>query len=177
MGGVATVVNHPAPLEFEPLRQRRRALGQDALDEIWADVYHTNSSPHVRHGQIAHQLDELLGPVARDAELVPLITSSSWVTRSTTACQMARCSLPSATTSTCQRPRSRSRSSHPTTRPGTRSTSTPRTVTRELVIADSQKREIDWLGLREDPTYQPIERSMLLALGAAELAERISCPH
>lgn len=48
---------------------------------------------------------------------------------------------------------------------------------RELVIADSQKREIDWLGLREDPTYQPIERSMLLALGAAELAERISCPH
>ena len=43
----------------------------------------------------------------------------------------------------------------------------------EVLIVDPQKREIHWFGLRGDG-YEPIERSSLIDLGPAGLAERIA---
>ena len=42
----------------------------------------------------------------------------------------------------------------------------------EVLIVDPKKHEVQWLALRGD-RYEPIERSGLIELGPAELAERI----
>lgn len=69
-----TLVRDPQPVEFERLLRRRRRLGQDLLDEVWEGVYHMNPAPHRRHAHIAQQLAELLGPPARAARLVPMMS-------------------------------------------------------------------------------------------------------
>jgi Uma2 family endonuclease len=46
----------------------------------------------------------------------------------------------------------------------------------ELLIIDPPSREVHWLALRSDREYRPIDRSALVALGPAELAERIDWP-
>jgi Uma2 family endonuclease len=45
----------------------------------------------------------------------------------------------------------------------------------ELLIVDPRKRTVQWLALR-DGGYEPVERSALIEVGAAELAERIDWP-
>ncbi|MGO9247332.1 MAG: Uma2 family endonuclease [Solirubrobacteraceae bacterium] len=45
----------------------------------------------------------------------------------------------------------------------------------ELLIVDPQKRSVDWLSLTGG-SYEPIERSDLIDLGAAELSQRIDWP-
>src|SRR5438876_367493 len=56
LGGVPTLVQDPAPVEFEQLLERRRALGQDLLDEVWEGVYVMNPAPAEGHADIAQQL-------------------------------------------------------------------------------------------------------------------------
>jgi hypothetical protein len=46
----------------------------------------------------------------------------------------------------------------------------------ELLIVDPQERRVHWLGLNAGGDYRAIERSPLIALGPAELAERIDWP-
>jgi hypothetical protein len=46
----------------------------------------------------------------------------------------------------------------------------------ELLIVDLQKRRVDWLGLESGGEYAPVERSRLIGLGSAELAERLGWP-
>jgi Uma2 family endonuclease len=46
----------------------------------------------------------------------------------------------------------------------------------ELLVVDPQERRVDWLGLDARGKYRPIERSALIALGPAELADRIVWP-
>jgi Uma2 family endonuclease len=46
----------------------------------------------------------------------------------------------------------------------------------ELLIVDPQKRHVDWLGLEPRGEYRAIERSRLIELGPAELAERLDWP-
>ncbi|MGN6872135.1 MAG: hypothetical protein ACTHMY_27405 [Solirubrobacteraceae bacterium] len=46
----------------------------------------------------------------------------------------------------------------------------------ELLIVDSEKRRVDRLGLDPAGVYAPIERSRLIELGPAELAERLDWP-
>lgn len=45
----------------------------------------------------------------------------------------------------------------------------------EVLIVDSVKRSVEWLGLR-DGEYRPLRRSALIELGPKELAERIDWP-
>jgi hypothetical protein len=40
---------------------------------------------------------------------------------------------------------------------------------------DSSTRQVHWLGLR-DGSYEPVQRSRLIDVGSAELAERIDWP-
>ncbi len=49
--------------------ERRRALGQDRLDEVWEGEYHVAPEAHGRHGDVAHQLAILLRPRAKLAGL------------------------------------------------------------------------------------------------------------
>ena len=74
LDGVPTLVRDPQPVEFEQLLERRRQLGQDLLDEVWEGVYVLNPAPAARHAFIAQQLGELLGPPARAAGLVPMVS-------------------------------------------------------------------------------------------------------
>jgi Uma2 family endonuclease len=46
----------------------------------------------------------------------------------------------------------------------------------ELLIVDPQERRVHWLRLQAGGEYRPIERSTLVTLGPAELAERIDWP-
>jgi len=45
----------------------------------------------------------------------------------------------------------------------------------EILIVDPQQRTVEWLAL-ERGEYRPVERSRLITLGPAELAERIDWP-
>jgi len=49
--------------------ERRRALGLDKLDEVWEGEYHVAPEAHGRHGDVAHQLAEILHSRARSAGL------------------------------------------------------------------------------------------------------------
>jgi hypothetical protein len=46
---VRTVVLGPRPPELEAVLERRRALGQDLYDEVWAGEYHMAPAPSHRH--------------------------------------------------------------------------------------------------------------------------------
>lgn len=45
----------------------------------------------------------------------------------------------------------------------------------EVLIADPEERSVHWLGLEGDE-YREVERSGLIELGPADLAERIAWP-
>jgi Uma2 family endonuclease len=45
----------------------------------------------------------------------------------------------------------------------------------EVMIVDPQERRVEWLGLAGE-TYEPVELSGLIALGPAELGQRIDWP-
>jgi Uma2 family endonuclease len=69
-GGVRTVVLGARPPELEALLERRRALGQDMYDEVWAGDYHIKPEPQPLHDYVDHQLAELLGSLYQRARLV-----------------------------------------------------------------------------------------------------------
>src|SRR4051794_37656527 len=68
---MATVVLGPRPPELEALIKRRRMAGLDRLDEVWQGVLHMVPAPSLEHAHLAQQLAELLGPLARSADLLP----------------------------------------------------------------------------------------------------------
>ena len=65
-----TVVLGPQPPEITAFLARRRALGQDLFDEVWAGDYHVVPAPHPWHAYVHSTLGELLGPAARAVGLV-----------------------------------------------------------------------------------------------------------
>lgn len=70
---MTTVVLDPQPVEIQALIERRKRLDQDRHDEMWEGVYHMAPAPHDSHGDIQQQLAELIGPLARQAGLRPMI--------------------------------------------------------------------------------------------------------
>lgn len=65
-----TVVLGPRPPELEAVLERRRALGQDLYDEVWAGEYHMSPAPSAAHALLDDELASLLRPFARRANLV-----------------------------------------------------------------------------------------------------------
>ena len=57
--------------EIEALLEARRVSGQDRSDEMWDGVLHLSPHSNFRHAQLSQQLAELLGPLARNAGLIP----------------------------------------------------------------------------------------------------------
>ena len=173
---VPTLVCDPPPAEFEALLERRRRLGQDLLDEVWEGVYHVNPAPHSRHSAIQQQLAVLLDPLAREAGLDPRLGIFNLG-------EEGDYRVPDGGL----------------LRPGPESVFLPTAAlvveivspddktweklgfyaaqgVDELLIVDPQERKVHWLGLQPSGGYQPIDKSRLIALGPAQLADQINWP-
>ena len=54
---------------LEAFLESRRVSGLDRLDEVWEGVLHLVPAPNYGHARLTQQLAEILGPLARDADL------------------------------------------------------------------------------------------------------------
>ena len=72
--GMPTLVRDPQPVEFEQLLERRRALGQGLLDEVWEGLYVMNPT-RPKDMRSRPELAELLGPAARATGLWPRMST------------------------------------------------------------------------------------------------------
>ncbi|MGH2883155.1 MAG: Uma2 family endonuclease [Solirubrobacteraceae bacterium] len=170
-----TLVNDPQPVELAELIERRRALGQDKLDEVWEGVYHMNPVPHASHAYVAQQLAEILTAPAREVGLVPILSQVNLG-------ESHNYRVPDGALFR--------------TRPDAVFVPTAALVVEivspgdqtweklgfyaahrvdEFLIVDKQERQIHWLGLA-DGEYQPIAACGLIKLGPEELAARIDWP-
>jgi Uma2 family endonuclease len=176
LGLVSTIVRDPQPAEFEALLERRRRLGLDLFDEQWGGVYRMNPAPAERHAYVAQQLAVLLDGPARTAALVPMISPFNLG-------ELGEYCVPDGGLHR----ELGDRVYVPTAAlvveivsPGDDSwNKLPFYAAHnvdELLIVDPQEHRVHWLGLQGDGDYRPIERSTLVELGAAELAERIDWP-
>ncbi len=166
----------PPPPELEELLERRRRTGIDKLDEAWDGVLHMSPDPSFSHAAVAQQLAELLGPLARAAGLVPLVSTfnlgepgrnyripDGGVLRETpTGAWVDTAALVLEIVS-----------------PGDDSWNKfdyfAEHDVDEVLIVDPQTRAVQWFALTAGE-YRPVERSTLIELGAAELTERIDWP-
>lgn len=175
LGGMPSLVKDPAPAEFEQLLERRRRLGQDLFDEVWDGVLHVNPAPHSRHGKVDGQLARLLYGPGSEAGLVesgPMNLGEPGDFRVPDRALL---------------------------RPGPDAVYLPTAAlvveivspgddtwqklgfyaahhVDELVIVDPERREVDWLALTPTGDYARVERSGLIGVGPAELAEQLDWP-
>ena len=68
---MTTLVLGSPPPELQALLERRRRAGVDRLDEVWQGVLHMVPGPSVEHSFINQQLAVLLDAPARRAGLLP----------------------------------------------------------------------------------------------------------
>lgn len=173
---MTTLVLGTPPPELEALRERRRKAGVDRLDEVWEGVLHMVPGPSHEHAHVSQQLAELLGPLARAAGLRPTMSEfnlgasehdfrvpdgglhrpgAAGVWHATAAAVVEILS-----------PGDESREKLPFYAAHD---------VDEVLLVDPTERTVTWLALH-DGEYRHVERSALIDLGAAELAERLDWP-
>ena len=173
---MSTLVLGRPPPELEALLERRRKAGVDRLDEVWQGVRHMVPGPSFEHARMSQQLAELLGPPARAAGLVAAMsefnlgeseydfrvpdgglhrTGAAGVWLATAAVVVEILS------------------------PGDESwQKLPFYADHhvdEVLLVDPDERTVTWLALH-DGEYQPVQRSGLIELGPAALAEQLDWP-
>jgi Uma2 family endonuclease len=173
---MATLVLDPYAFELDALKERRRISELDRLDEVWDGVLHMVPAPNDAHADLAQQLAELLGAPARAAGLFPTMHEFNL------GDSIENYRVPDG-------------GLHRTRRWGTWEHTAPLVVeiispgdetwlklphyaaheVDEVLIIDPEGRAVHWLGLT-DGEYRPLERSGVIDLGPAELAERIDWP-
>jgi Uma2 family endonuclease len=177
---MTTLVLDPPPVEFQALLERRKRLDQDRKDEVWEGVYHMAPAPHDTHADLQQQLAELIGPLARQASLRPLISGEFNIG------EPDNFRVPDGGLLRDREPATW----HPTAAlaveivsPGDASWDKlpfyAAHNVEELLIVDPATRSIDWLALNREEDgepYRAIERSGLIDLGVIDLAERIDWP-
>lgn len=171
-----TLILDPPTAGLEELLARRRRSGLDRLDEVWQGVLHMVPAPSEAHARITQQLAELLGPLARAAQLIPMMgefnlgesendfrvpdgglhRKGGWGTWAPTAALVVEIISPGDETWE----KLPFYSVHHVD---------------ELLIVDPAERTVSWLAL-ELGEYQPVERSNLIDLGPADLARQIDWP-
>ena len=170
-----TLVLDPQPRELAELIQRRRRLGQDLFDEVWEGVLHMNPAPRGAHGAVETQLTMALGPLARSAGLV--LTGQFNVGESEQDYRVPDLGMHRNFSD---------RVWYPTAAlvveivsPGDESFKKldfyAAHRVEELLIVDPAERTVSWMGL-ERGEYKDLERSRLIDIGAAELAQQIDWP-
>lgn len=170
---MATVVLDPYAYELEALKERRRVSGLDRLDEVWEGVLHMVPAPSLEHARIAQQLAVALDGPARAAGLIAAMhefnlgdseqdyripdggllrpgAGGVWLHTAALVVEIIS--------------------------PGDETWKKLPFYTKhgvdEVLIVDPAARALHWLGLAEGE-YSPIERSGLIELGVADLAEQI----
>jgi Uma2 family endonuclease len=173
---MSTLVVGARPAELEALFERRRRAGADRRDEVWEGIYHMVPSPSGEHAEIAQQLAELLGPLARSAALVPSMHQFN-LGESADDYRVPDGGLH----------RARPRGVWYTTAALVVEIISPDDESwlklpfyaahgvDEVLIVDPFERTVAWLAL-SDGAYRPVTRSRLIDLGPAELAERLDWP-
>jgi Uma2 family endonuclease len=169
-----TLLPDPPPAEIEAVLARRRRPGADRFDEVWDGVLHMVPAPGDRHALIEWQLPRLLGPPADRAGLllsgqfnlgqaddyrVPdggLHRAGNWGTYATTAALVVEIVSPGDET-------------------WEKVPFFAAHAVDEILIFDSTTREVHWLAVGAR-SYEPTERSRLIDLGPAELAQKIAWP-
>jgi hypothetical protein len=173
---MTTLVLGTPPPELRALLERRRRAGVDRLDEVWEGVLHMVPGPSIEHADLSQQLAELLGPRARAAGLRPTMgdfnlglseddfripdgglhrPGASGVWHATAAAVVEILS-----------PGDESREKLPFYAAHD---------VDEVLLVDPDTRSITWLALR-DGRYEAVQRSGLIDLGPAELAELLDWP-
>jgi Uma2 family endonuclease len=171
-----TVVLDPPPVELQALLEQRKRLDQDRHDEIWKGVLHMAPAPHDAHADIQQQLAELMGPLARQAGLRPLISGEFNIG------EPEDFRVPDGGLLRGREPATW----HPTAAlaveivsPGDESwDKLPFYAAHEideLLIVDPATRKVDWLALT-DGEYRPVDRSGLIDLGPKALGEHLDWP-
>jgi Uma2 family endonuclease len=170
-----TLILDPSSAGLDELLERRCRSGLDRLDEVWEGVLHMVPAPSGEHADITQQLAVLLNGPARAAGLFPTMGEFNLgvehdfrvpdgglhqqrlrgVWHSTAALVVEIVSPGDETWEKLP-----FYAAHQVD---------------ELLIIDSGGRAVHWLALT-DGEYRPVERSDLIDLGAAELAERIDWP-
>lgn len=173
-----TLVRDPQPVEFERLLERRRALSQDLLDEVWEGVYHVNPAPAARHAEIAQQLAVLLDGPARAAGLLPMMSIFN----------LGEPDDYRVPDGGLHRARPGAEDVYLATAALVVEIVSPDDKTweklgfyaahgvDELLIVHGQERRVHWLGLQRDRTYGRVDPSTLILFGSGELAERTDWP-
>ena len=169
-----TLVLDPQPAAFERLLEERRRVGADRRDEVWQGVLHMIPPPSVEHERLAHRLHVLLDAHAETAGLVVAGTVGIGM-------QSNHCVPDLALLRPGYKPQWNETAALvvEVVSPGDKTWekvgfyATQRVD--EVLIIDPDKRTVHWLKLAEGE-YQPVERSGLIALGPAELAQRIYWP-
>jgi len=172
---MATLVLGQTPPELEELLERRRLAGADRFDEVWEGVYHVVPAPGHGHARLEIQVYVALEPLAREASLE--LTSQFNLGKSEHDFRVPDGGL--------HRPGA-AELWHPTAAlvieivsPGDKSLEKLPFYAGhgvdEVLLVDPGERTVTWLALR-DGEYHAIQRSGLVALGAAALAERLEWP-
>ncbi len=171
------LVLDPASAGIDELLERRRRSGLDRLDEVWEGVLHLVAAPRGEHAYLTQQLAVALGRPARVAGLVPAMGKFNlgesehdyrvpdggvhrerprgvWLATAAIVVEIVS--------------------------PGDESWEKlpfyARQRVDEVLIVDPQERAVHWLALAAAGTYEPVERSALIDLGAADLSARIDWP-
>ncbi len=172
---MSTLVLGSPPPELRALLERRRAAGVDRLDEVWEGVRHLVPGPSFEHARVMTEVALVLGPLARAAALVPVMRftvgesehdyrvpdgglvrpGAAGVWQSTAALVVEVLS-----------PDDESRQKLPFYAAH---------HVDEVLLVEPAGRTVEWLALR-DGEYVAVERSGLIDLGPAALAEQLDWP-
>jgi Putative restriction endonuclease len=173
---MATLVLGTPPPELQALLQRRRDAGVDRLDEVWQGVRHMVPGPSLEHARVAQQLAVLLdGPARAGGLLLAMHEFNLGESEQNFRVPDGGLHRPGAagvwlpTAAVVVEVLS----------PGDESWQKLGFYAEhdvdEVLLVDPAERTVTWLALR-DGEYRPVQRSGLIDLGSAELAERLDWP-
>jgi hypothetical protein len=169
-----TLVLEPTPPQLQELLERRRHMGADRRDEVWAGVYHMVPGPSANHSLLAHQLAVALDAPARASGLVvsaefnlgtkddfrvPDLGVHAGQPRGTwiaTAAIVVEISSPGDET-------------------WDKLSFYAEHEVDELLIVDPANQSVSWLALHTGE-YRPVDQSSLVTLSAPQLAAGIDWP-
>lgn len=166
------------PPELTQWLQRRRALGQDRFDEMWEGDYHVAPARRFGHGHVAAQLLQLLTPHGQAAGLVA-------TTEFNLGTSPDSYRVPDA--GFHRQPPSPDTIYLPTAvvvvevlSPGDETYEKfdfyAQRGVEELVVADPERRRVEFYRLRPHGAYEPVSDSAHLGVAADDLSERLAWP-
>lgn len=181
-GAMSTLVLDPPPIELRALLERRRRLDQDRHDEMWEGVLHMVPAPGFGHAAVGAQVKSLLRGPAADAGLT--VTDEFNLGSSEHDFRVPDGGLhrPGAGGAWLPTAALAIEIVSPGDETWAKLPFYAAHEVEELLIVDPASRSIDWLALSrgggEDTAkpYRAVERSELIDLGVAELAQWIDWP-